>query len=84
MPSMSVIVWRLRTACLVSNELERMWKEAMVSFGYGWPEAGVPTVDRYVPLQAVIQHGHSTDRFTAAGLFPQNRKLLAMSIHSSG
>jgi hypothetical protein len=62
-----------------------MGKEAMVSpFRYGWPEAGVPTVDRYVPLQAVIPHGHSIVRCTTAVLFPQSRKLLAMSIHNSG
>jgi hypothetical protein len=80
-----VIVWRLRTACLVTNELERMWTEAMVSsFRYGWPEAGVPTVDRYVPLQTVIPHGHSIVRCTAAVLFPQSKKLLALSIHNSG
>jgi len=47
---MSVIVWRLGTACLVSNELERMWKEAIVSFVCGWPESAVPTIDGYVPL----------------------------------
>jgi len=81
---MSVIVWRLRTACLVINELERMWKEVMVSpFRYGWSEAGMPTVDRYVPLQAVILHGHSIVICTAAVLFPQSRKLLGMSIHNS-
>jgi hypothetical protein len=82
---MSVIVWRRRTACLVSNELERVWKEAMVSpFRYGWPEAGMLTVDRYVPLQAVIPHGNCIVGCTAVVLFPQIRKLLAMSIHNSG
>lgn len=73
---MSVIVWRLRTACLVSNELERIWKEAMVSpFRYGQPEAGMPTVDRYFPLQAVIIHGHSIVRCTAAVLFPPEQEI---------
>jgi hypothetical protein len=62
-----------------------MWKEAMMyPFRYGWPEAGVPTVDRYVPLQAVISHGYSIVRCTAAVLFPQSKKLLALSIHNSG
>jgi hypothetical protein len=39
-----------------------------MSLGYGWPESGEPTVDGYVPLQAVIPHEHSIVSCPAAVL----------------
>jgi len=34
----------------------------MISFGHGWLESGVPTVERYVPLEAVVPHGSRMGR----------------------
>jgi hypothetical protein len=63
---MSAIVWRLRTACLVNNELESVCKKTMVSpFRYRKPEAGVSTVDDYV-----IPHGQSIVRCTVPVFTP--------------